>query len=94
MTVQLNSRNEVNKVKEVNTTTVRCKFRCQSMTKRLEYGDTSKPVWDFDMYAVTDGSPENKEFFKYTPSGSLKVTTINMEAFEVGKEYYIDITPA
>lgn len=84
----------MNKVKEVNTTTVRCKFRCQSMTKRLEYGDISKPVWDFEMYAVTDGSPENKEFFKYTPSGSLKVTTVTSEAFEVGKCYYLDINLA
>jgi len=46
---------------------------------------------------VTGGSPENDEFFKYTPHGELKMGTINPEAamsFEVGQEYYLDLIKA
>lgn len=49
------------------------------------------------MEAVTSGSAENDSFFKWTPSGQLSMGTINAEAakqFEVGKEYYLDFTPA
>jgi hypothetical protein len=47
--------------------------------------------------AVTSGSEENKQFFKYTPGGIFQFYTINAEAaaqFEIGKEYYIDIFSA
>lgn len=46
---------------------------------------------------VTSGSPENDQFFKYTPWGELSLGTINAEAareFTVGDEYYLDFTPA
>ena len=69
---------------------VRCKFRCEVKTQTI-YGFSVK------MVPVTDGSPENKEFFRYTPSGSLDIGTINEESaekFQVGREYYIDIIPA
>jgi hypothetical protein len=48
------------------------------------------------LYPVT-GNEENKRFWKWTPSGSLAMTITNPEAssfFEVGKEYYLDFTPA
>jgi hypothetical protein len=47
--------------------------------------------------AVTSGSPENAQFFAYTPSGAISLSTVNTNAsaqFEVGKEYYVDFTPA
>jgi hypothetical protein len=44
--------------------------------------------------AVTDGSTENKEFFQYTPSGSLTIGVYKEDVFEVGKEYYIDVFEA
>jgi hypothetical protein len=46
---------------------------------------------------VVDGSAENKEFFKWTPSGSLTLSSINTaiaDQLAVGAEYYIDISPA
>lgn len=69
---------------------VRCKFKCIKKTE-CEYG------FELEFTPVTTGSKENESFFKYTPYGNLKFGTINEEAakqFEVGKEYYIDITVA
>ena len=42
-------------------------------------------------------SEENKSFAKYTPAGEISLTITNpaaIEAFELGKAYYIDFTPA
>lgn len=49
------------------------------------------------MSPVGSNSPENKTFWKYTPSGELKLGTVNPEAwkqFELGQEFYIDFIPA
>lgn len=49
------------------------------------------------MSAVSSGSTENEEFFRYTPSADLRLQTINEEAaknFEVGDEFYIDFVKA
>lgn len=46
---------------------------------------------------VITGSPENDQFYRYTPSGSLVLSTINQDAFsqfELGKQFYVDLTPA
>ena len=43
--------------------------------------------------AVTDGSQEAEEFFAATPYGELELGVMNAQHFEVGKDYYIDITP-
>ena len=46
---------------------------------------------------VYTGSPENAEFFKYTPAGTVVFNVLNKAAadkFEVGNEYYLDFTPA
>ncbi len=69
---------------------VRAKFKCSSKTI---YEGENKQV---TLAPVTGGSEENKEFWKYSPSGEIKMT-INGPAsdlFEPGKEYYIDFTPA
>lgn len=68
--------------------TVRAKFKCAEITQ-TEHGERIK------LYPVTGDSPENKEFFKWTPSGNIEIGTVNPEAakqFEVGKEFYIDFT--
>lgn len=69
---------------------VRCKFKVDSneITGDEAYVKLS---------AVTSGSEENASFFKYTPSGQLSLGVVNKaaaEQLEVGKEYYIDISPA
>jgi hypothetical protein len=46
---------------------------------------------------VMNGSDENKEFYKYSPSGSIELGTVNEGAatqFEISKEYYVYFTPA
>jgi hypothetical protein len=40
---------------------------------------------------------ENTKFWEASPSGEIKLGTVNPEAwatFELGKEYYVDFTPA
>lgn len=49
------------------------------------------------LHPVINGSPENDQFYKYTPGGNLTLSTINGRAFEqfhLGEEYYIDISRA
>lgn len=46
---------------------------------------------------VVSGSSENEKFYKLTPGGEISLSTINQsafDAFEEGKEYYVDFTPA
>lgn len=73
--------------------TTRCKFRCQSMTKRIGWGDHPF-IYEFDFTVVMGGSDENKLFFAATPSGSIQIGVLSSEAFEVGAEYYFDVTVA
>lgn len=49
------------------------------------------------MYHNGDPSHENSRFWAYTPGGSIELNTVNAEAvaqFDLGKEFYIDFTPA
>ncbi len=75
--------------------TVRAKFKVDSVTRRKEHdGQESQTI---RLMPVISGSEENKRFYKYTPSGNIELCTVNPEAgnqFELGKEYYIDFTPA
>jgi hypothetical protein len=72
---------------------VRCKFKCGGKTQRTDQSGVDF-VYDYDFFAVYNGSQENKEFWKYTPGGTLKVTAVRSDLFDVGKEYYLDITEA
>lgn len=69
---------------------VRAKFRVSEKTL-LEQGGKVK------LTAVSGGSEEDKEFFKYTPGGSIEMQVLNdtaLAAFEPGKFYYVDFTSA
>lgn len=49
------------------------------------------------VYANNDPNHENTKFWNASPSGEIKLGTVNPEAwkqFELGKEYYVDFTPA
>ena len=73
---------------------VRAKFRVSEI-KRTMF--TEKEGQVIVLNPVIDGSPENKEFYQYTPGGRIELGTVNAEAgnyFELGKEYYIDFTKA
>lgn len=72
--------------------TVRAKFRCVDVQDAPEYSQKS-----VQFHVVTDGCEENKSFSKYTPSGIINMIisydTPAVDAFESGKEYYVDFTP-
>jgi len=72
---------------------VRAKFECVGIEDQPDC--ESKSVL---FSPVINGSDENKSFSKYTPSGSLNLQisyeTEASNAFEVGKEYYLDFTEA
>jgi hypothetical protein len=73
---------------------VRCKFKCVSVTKQTPWNAKPGFLYTADFQPVTSGSEENKEFYDATPSGSLKLATYKEDHFQPGVEYYIDITPA
>jgi hypothetical protein len=77
--------------------TVRAKFRCDSVTIKKGWSDKTPIVHSVQLnpvYANNDPNHENSKFWEATPSGSFSMDTIKPQNFEVGKEYYIDITPA
>lgn len=70
---------------------VRCKFRVHNIDRNPD------GTGSVAMTPVYSGSPENEEFFRFTPAGDIKVYTVNAAAlaqFDVGKEFYVDFTPA
>lgn len=73
---------------------VRCKFRCDAVRKSAHWDKEKGFLYETSFLAVHDGSPENEKFFEATPSGNLKIGVHKEDVFEVGKEYYIDISPA
>jgi hypothetical protein len=70
--------------------TVRAKFKVQSVTQH------EGAVCSIELAAVTGGSDENKSFWKWTPSATIKMQCLNPEAseqFVPGAEVYVDFTP-
>lgn len=70
--------------------TTRAKFVCVQKQQASE-------GYEIHLEAVTGGSEENESFFDYTPAGQINIGIVNEAAskvFEVGKEYYVDFTPA
>lgn len=72
---------------------VRAKMVCTKIEDQEQY--KQKTV---SFSAVIDGSKENKSFAKFTPSANLTMwisyETEASNAFEQGKEYYLDFSPA
>lgn len=72
---------------------VRSKFVCTGVKDSTE--SETKSV---SFSPVVNGSDENKSFSKYTPSGQIHLVisyeTEASNAFEIGKEYFVDFTPA
>lgn len=69
---------------------VRAKFTCVKAEKSYDSGQV-------ELEPVIDGSPENEEFYKWTPGGRIHLGVVNdaaFERFEVGKSYYVDFTEA
>jgi hypothetical protein len=74
--------------------TIRCKYRCTEVTKRTSWDKSKGFLYTAKFTPVMEGSAENKRFYEATPSGSLEIGTYKEDHFEVGKEYYIDLTLA
>lgn len=73
---------------------VRAKFKLDSYETSLQGVEECRSL---KLSAVYSGSEENKEFFKFTPYGRIELGTVNKgawEKFELGKEYFVDFTPA
>lgn len=67
---------------------VRAKMKCEEL--ELQEGGGGSVT----LRPVVGGSPENDSFYRYTPGGSLHLSTINQAAigqFELGKEFFVDI---
>lgn len=92
--------------------TVRAKFKVDTIERGLTSVATGdKDENGLDVYAPKEiqtvvmspvygnGDPnhENTKFWQYSPSGTLRLGTVNESAasyFELGEEYYIDFTRA
>lgn len=87
----------------------RAKFRLNSYTTELHnsghYEDgkyvsdppKEKRTLNFTPVMSDDKNPENRAFWEASPSGSIQLGIVNQAAwtnFEIGKEYYVDFTPA
>jgi hypothetical protein len=77
------------------------KVRAKFKVFNIEHSKDPSPseVWArVDMQAAyNDGDPGNAEWSKYTPSASCSMHITNpsaIDAFEVGKFYFVDFTPA
>jgi hypothetical protein len=87
--------------------TVRAKFRCDQITHLIThvydpdakqtYPTPARTVVMSPVYGNGDPNHENTKFWQASPGGKLELSIVNaaaVEQFEVGKEYYLDFTPA
>ena len=77
---------------------VRAKFVVESYeTRKSNTRDPeSEELRTLTLTAVSDGSEENKKFFRWTPFGKIELGTLNPEAwkqFPLGAEIYVDFSP-
>lgn len=71
---------------------VRAKFVCSY--KQINQKGEGHQI---NLFPVYSGSEENQKFFAATPGGQIQLHVVNPDAtaaFEEGKEYYVDFTPA
>lgn len=83
--------------KHAMSSTVRAKFKVISITTQAHWQKDKGHIGTVKLQPVTGDSPENAQFYAATPSGQIELGTINKEAlaqFEIGREFYVDFTPA
>ena len=74
--------------------TTRAKFNIVSKTL---YGTAGQGSVKLQAVYSNDSNSENKAFWSATPSGTIELGGLSAEVlgkFELGKEYYVDFTPA
>jgi hypothetical protein len=77
--------------------TVRAKFYVSEVKESLYQSQNSGTLTTIKLMPVVSGSEENKQFYRWSPSGSIDLGTVNpavVEQFHIGDEFYIDFTPA
>lgn len=78
------------------TVQVRAKFRCMNVEQKPN-GNPDQVYIEVRFIPVWEQDGVNKQWSMATPSGELKMAITNPAAtdwFEMGKEYFLDITPA
>lgn len=77
----------------------RAKFTCNSKTETIGWGKVETvykpiPMYSYQFGVVTGGCPENDKFFASTPAGNISLSCVTDKLFEIGKDYYVDFSPA
>lgn len=73
---------------------VRAKFVCRWID--TDKADDELKTIHLDAVYSPDPLSDNGKFWKWTPSGTIQLTTVNESAwqqFEQNKEYYVDFIP-
>ncbi len=78
---------------------VRAKFYVSEVKKSKNNwgGADGELLTTIKLSPVSGGSEENKQFFRWTPAGSIDLGTVNpavVDQFHIGDEFYVDFTPA
>lgn len=79
----------------MNPTKLRCKMRVSSVVHNKNT-DGSTESEELTLSAVTADTPENKQWSKWTPNASFKMTINNPSAIGLiskGHEFYVDLIP-
>lgn len=75
---------------------VRAKFKCWSIQHNYSHSPTASAA-QITLTPVFGNEGENASWSQATPSGKIEMLITNpaaIAAFELGKDYYIDFTPA
>jgi hypothetical protein len=75
---------------------VRAKFKVDGIEATLNGKEEMRTVVLSPVYS-NNPEHENSKFFRYTPSGTIRLGTVNPSVwpeFELGQEYYVDFTAA
>lgn len=74
---------------------VKLKFRVARRIEESVY--SGDPIGHVELYPVTGGSEENKQFYKWTPAGKIEFGSINKAALDelpLGAEVYVTLEVA
>lgn len=66
---------------------------------KFKVGSITETVFgaEIKLNHVTEGSPENESFYKWTPGGGISLNTVNPAVaamFRPGKEFYVEFEEA
>lgn len=78
---------------------VRAKFYVTEVKQSRNHwgGNEGELLTTIKLAPVNGLSEENKEFFRWTPAGSIDLGTVNPAVaaqMHIGNEFYVDFTPA